>query len=156
MIKVLTYNGSFFNHTIFVSSAALLSLPSQTIALVAIFAKQAKNKRKTQLLGFAQNKSKVQFFAIWRRRWDALLFGGKLAFGQTSKPTTHAHLLGCSHGVGSANNRSQKKTKFFLITPAALWRRRWDSNPRAGLNRQLDFESSSLRPLRYVSKTLLF
>ena len=64
MIKVLACNGSFFNHTIFVSSAALLSLPSQTIALIAIFAKQAKNKRKTQLLGFAQNKSKVQFFAV--------------------------------------------------------------------------------------------
>ena len=30
-------------------------------------------------------------------------------------------------------------------------RRRWDSNPRAGMNRQTHFECAALRPLRYVS-----
>ena len=46
------------------------------------------------------------------------------------------------------HSTSQKKFKILAIN----WRRRWDSNPRAGVIRQLDFESSSLRPLRYVSK----
>ena len=153
MIKVLACNGSFFNHTVFVSSAALLSLPSQTIALVAIFAKQAKNKRKTQLLGFAQNKSKV-VAASGDGGMRSCSAESSLSGRRASQPRTLACSVAATAWV-RANNRSQKNG-VFLITPAALWRRRWDSNPRAGLNRQLDFESSSLRPLRYVSKTLLF
>src|SRR5512145_235493 len=31
------------------------------------------------------------------------------------------------------------------------WRRGWDSNPRGGSHRQVDFESTPLRPLRYPS-----
>ena len=58
-------------------------------------------------------------------------------------------------------NRSLSTSEFLRSTPAVgqwrkgtslLWRRGWDSNPRASLlTRQIDFESTPLRPLRYLS-----
>ena len=38
------------------------------------------------------------------------------------------------------------------VNTGLLTRRRRDSNPRAGMNRQTHFECAALRPLRYVSK----
>ena len=38
----------------------------------------------------------------------------------------------------------------------SLWRRGWDLNPRAPSLGQLDFESSALRPLRYLSREYCF
>lgn len=32
------------------------------------------------------------------------------------------------------------------LSDICVWRRGWDSNPRAGVNRQPDFESGALRP----------
>ena len=58
-------------------------------------------------------------------------------------------------------NRSPSTSEFLRSAPVVgqwrkatrlLWRRGWDSNPRASLlTRQIDFESTPLRPLRYLS-----
>ena len=45
--------------------------------------------------------------------------------------------------IGGSNPTQAKGTK--------EWRRGWDSNPRGGSHRQVDFESTPLRPLRYPS-----
>ena len=52
-------------------------------------------------------------------------------------------------GVTPAGSRSNRRTP---ISPEGEeWRRGWDSNPRGGSHRQVDFESTPLRPLRYPS-----
>lgn len=110
MIKVLACNGSFFNHTVFVSSVALLSLPSD-------FCETSKKQTQNAAFGLCPKQVKSAVF---------LLYGGDggmrscsaeslLSGRRASQPRT----LTCSVAATAwvrANNRSQKKRSFFNHT----------------------------------------